>query len=154
MSENKSEIGKYLREQNIKFNEIVLENEVHSVNDVANLVQCDANEVLKALVFISNEFCVLVIINGANNLNKEKLEIQIQQKVKLADKTKVFEVTGFEVGTVSPFILNTKNNFKVIASNSILRNRQFFIGSGTKNVLIQINKEEFFKVFKGQFIDL
>jgi prolyl-tRNA editing enzyme YbaK/EbsC (Cys-tRNA(Pro) deacylase) len=52
----------------------------------------------------------------------------------MAAEEEVLEVTGYRIGTVSPFGL--KNEVKVLIDASILKEEEISIGSGVRNMAI------------------
>jgi prolyl-tRNA editing enzyme YbaK/EbsC (Cys-tRNA(Pro) deacylase) len=154
MTNFKTLVGQFLKNYNIVFEEIQLQNPVHSVLDVTNVCLCSENEVLKTMVLTGSQFNLIVVLKGNDKIEKTKLEKLFNQKITFATKEKVLEYTGFEVGTVSPIIVNENSNLVLYADKKILFENNFIIGSGINNILIRISKDEFLKIFKGNFIDI
>ena len=55
-------------------------------------------------------------------------------RVRMATEDEVLEVTGYRVGTVSPFGL--KNPVKVLIDSSLLKEEEVSLGSGVRSVAI------------------
>jgi len=60
--------------------------------------------------------------------------------VRMATEKEVLEVTGYRIGTVSPFGL--KNQVRVLLDASVLREEEISIGSGVRNTAIIMKSEE------------
>ncbi len=58
----------------------------------------------------------------------------------MATEDEVLEVTGYRIGTVSPF--GVKNQVRVLLDASVLREEEISIGSGVRNVAIIIKSED------------
>lgn len=140
---------KELRDRGIKFELINLTQAVHSVHDVQVACKCEASEVIKTLLFIgSSPF--MVIMPGDKRASISKIETLLgEQNLRMAKPTEVLAITGYNVGSVSPFGINT--GVKQIADNSVRILKSLFMGSGKNDVLIKISQAEFDKAFQGKF---
>lgn len=143
---------KELKDMGIKFELIKLTQAVHSVRDVQIACDCEASEVIKTLVFIGSN-PIVVIMPGDKKANITKIEkITGEQNLRMAKPEEVMNITGYSVGSVSPFGINP--NIKKIADNLILKLPSLFLGSGKNDVLIKISQSEFVKSFKGIFVSI
>jgi len=143
---------KDLENMGVYFELIVLTQTVHSVHDVQIACKCEASEVIKTLVFIGRN-PIIVIMPGDKRANIAKIEkLTGEQGLRMAKPEEVIAITGYSVGSVSPFGVNTK--IKQIADNSILTLPSLFLGSGKSDVLIKINQTEFVKSFRGKFASI
>jgi len=143
---------KELKNMGVKFELITLTQAVHSVHDVQVACKCEASEVIKTLVFIGNN-PIIVITPGDKRANITEIEkITGEQNLRMAKPEEVMNFTGYDVGSVSPFGINSK--IKQIADNSVLDLPSLFIGSGKSDVLIKISQPEFRKSFRGNFASI
>jgi Cys-tRNA(Pro)/Cys-tRNA(Cys) deacylase len=58
----------------------------------------------------------------------------------MATEEEVLEVTGYRIGTVSPF--GVKNQFQVLIDASVLKEAEVSIGSGVRNMAIIMQSAE------------
>jgi Cys-tRNA(Pro) deacylase len=141
-----------LKDKGVSFELIALTKTVHSVHDVQVACKCDASEVIKTLIFIGSN-PVVVILPGDKRANITKIEELIgEQGLRMAKPAEVLSLTGYNVGSVSPFGIS--HEIKQIADNSVLSLPALFLGSGKSDVLIKINNNEFVKVFRGKFASI
>lgn len=134
------------------FELITLVNPVHSVHDVQVACKCEASEVIKTLIFIGSN-PIIAIMPGDKRANVAKIEEIIGERgLRMAKPAEVLTLTGYGVGSVSPFGINSE--IKQIADNSILTLPSLFLGSGKSDVLIKINQSEFAKSFRGIFASI
>ncbi len=78
---------------------------------------------------------LMVLVAGPNQIDWKKLRQLVKRsRIRMATEEEVFEVTGYRVGTVSPFGL--KNQVKVLIDASVLKEEEISIGSGVRNVAI------------------
>lgn len=143
---------KYLESMGVCFELIVLTQAVHSVHDVQIACKCEASEVIKTLVFIGSN-PIIVIMPGNKRANITRIEeLTGEQSLRMAKPEEVMAITGYSVGSVSPYGISAE--VKQIADNSILTLPSLFFGSGKSDVLIKINQIEFVKSFLGKFASI
>lgn len=147
MEKIKSE--KELRDKGVDFELVPLTQTVHTVHDVQVACKCEASEVIKTLVFIGSN-PVVAIMPGDKRANIAKIEeLTGERGLRMAKPAEVMTLTGYSVGSVSPFGINPA--IKQIADNSVLTLSSLFFGSGKSDVLIKISQTEFGKLFRGTF---
>jgi prolyl-tRNA editing enzyme YbaK/EbsC (Cys-tRNA(Pro) deacylase) len=77
----------------------------------------------------------MVLMAGRDQIDWKKLRQLVKRsRVRMATEAEVLEVTGYKVGTVSPFGL--KNQARVMIDASVLNEEEISIGSGLRNVAI------------------
>jgi Cys-tRNA(Pro) deacylase len=78
---------------------------------------------------------VMVLMAGPAQVDWKKLrQIVKRSRVRMATEEEVLEVTGYRIGTVSPF--GVKNQARVLIDASVLREEELSIGSGVRNTAI------------------
>ena len=78
---------------------------------------------------------VMVLMAGRDQVDWRKLRQLVKRsRVRMATEEEVLEVTGYRIGTVSPF--GVKNQVRVLLDASVLREEEISIGSGVRNVAI------------------
>jgi Cys-tRNA(Pro)/Cys-tRNA(Cys) deacylase len=78
---------------------------------------------------------VMVLIAGPAQVDWKKLRQTVKRsRVRMATEEEVLEVTGYRIGTVSPF--GVKNQVRVLIDASVLREQEVSIGSGVRNTAI------------------
>jgi len=78
---------------------------------------------------------VMVLMAGRVQVDwRELRQLVKRSRVRMATEKEVLEVTGYRIGTVSPF--GVKNQVRVLMDASILRKEEISIGSGIRNVAI------------------
>ena len=91
---------------------------------------------MRSILFqIRPEEFVLVLVAGPAQVDWRKLrQFMKRSRVRMATEEEVLEVTGYRIGTVSPFGL--KNPVKVLIDESVLREEEVSIGSGVRSMAI------------------
>ncbi len=83
----------------------------------------------------------MVLMAGPDQIDWKKLRQLVKRsRVRMATEEEVLEVTGYRVGTVSPFGL--KSQARVMIDASVLREDEISIGSGIRNTAIIMKSED------------
>jgi len=77
----------------------------------------------------------MVLVAGREQVDWRKLRRLVgRSRVRMATEEEVLEVTGYRVGTVSPF--GFKNQVRVLIDESVLREEEVSLGSGVRQMAI------------------
>ena len=83
----------------------------------------------------------MVLVAGRDQVDWRKLRQLVKRsRVRMATEEEVLEVTGYRVGTVSPFGIKTP--VKVLIDESVLKEEEISIGSGTRQMAIIMKSED------------
>ena len=83
----------------------------------------------------------MVLVAGPDQIDWRKLRQLVKRsRVRMATEEEVLEVTGYRVGTVSPF--GMKNQVKVLIDASVLEEEEVSIGSGVRSTAIILKTED------------
>ncbi len=93
-------------------------------------------QVVRSILFqIRSDEFLMVLMAGPAQIDWKKLRQLVRRsRVRMATEDEVLAMTGYRVGTVSPFGL--KNQVKVLIDTSVLREEEISIGSGVRNTAI------------------
>ncbi len=93
-------------------------------------------QIVRSILFqIRPEEFLMVLMAGRDQIDWRKLRQLVKRsRVRMATEEEVLEVTGYRVGTVSPFGL--PRPLKVLIDASVLREEEVSIGSGVRNMAI------------------
>lgn len=84
---------------------------------------------------------VMVLVAGREQVDWKKLRQLVgRSRVRMATEEEVLEVTGYRVGTVSPFGL--RNQVRVLIDVSVLREGEVSTGSGMRNMAIILKSKD------------
>ena len=93
-------------------------------------------QIVRSILFHTRpgEF-VMVLVAGREQVDWRRLRQLVgRSRVRMATEEEVLEVTGYRIGTVSPFGL--KNPVKVLIDASVLREEELSTGSGVQSTAI------------------
>ena len=91
-------------EAGINLDIVEFPNGTRSAVDAANAVGCDVAQIVKSMIFSSDDGLVLALTSGANQVDPGLLATAIGvSKCGRADADEVRQTTGFAIGGVAPF---------------------------------------------------
>src|SRR5690606_19609355 len=103
---------------------------VHSFVEAASARSQRPEQVVRRILFqVRAGDCVMALMAGPAQVDWKKLRDLVKRsRVRMATEEEVLEVTGYRVGTVSPF--GVKNQVRVLIDPSVLKEEEISIGSG------------------------
>jgi Cys-tRNA(Pro) deacylase len=112
------------------------EQPVNSLEEAATQRGQRPEQVVRSILFqVRDGEFVLVLMAGPDQIDWRKLRQLVQRsRVRMATEEEVLAVTGYRIGTVSPFGL--KNQVRVMIDASVLREEEVSLGSGVRNMAI------------------
>ena len=93
-------------------------------------------QIVRSILFqVRPEEFWMVLMAGRDQVDWRKLRQLVKRsRVRMASEEEVLEVTGYRVGTVSPFGL--RNPVKILIDTTVLKEEEISIGSGVRNMAI------------------
>ena len=118
---------------------------IRSIEQAAAERNQDINQVVRSIVFrISEGKYAMVLIAGKHQISWKALRQHFNtSRLTMASPDEVLEVTGFQVGTVSPFCL--KCEIPILADNNVFHPDAVSMGSGITGTAILMRKEHLVK---------
>ena len=121
------------------------EKPVTSFEEAASARNQRPEQIVRSILFQvrPGEF-VMVLMAGRDQVDWRKLRQLVKRsRVRMATEDEVLEVTGYRIGTVSPF--GVRNQVRVLLDASVLREEEISIGSGVRNVAIIMKSRDVHK---------
>lgn len=108
-----------------------------------------ASQVVRSILFqIKPEEFLMVLVAGSAQIDWKKLRQLIgRSRVRMATEDEVLNITGYRVGTVSPFGL--KNQIKILIDESVLKEDEVSVGSGVRNTAIIMSIKDLQRALGG-----
>jgi Cys-tRNA(Pro) deacylase len=105
-------------------------------------------QIVRSILFqIRPEEFLMVLVAGREQVDWKKLRQYVgRSRVRMATEEEVLEVTGYRIGTVSPFGL--KNKVNVLIDGSVLKEDEISIGSGVRNTAIIMKSTDLRQVLR------
>lgn len=133
---DKPPASKALEELNIPHRIFTHENPVMSFEQAASDRNQRPEQIVRSILFqVRPDEFVMVLMAGRDQIDWRKLRQLVKRsRVRMATEEEVLEVTGYRVGTVSPFGL--PRPLKILIDASVLKEEEVSIGSGIRNMAI------------------
>ena len=122
----------FLSEHNIPFRLFNHTTQIHSLEQVATERDQNTNQIIKSILFrLSDSEFILVLTSAASQISWPKIRTFLgKSRISLASETEVYEITGYQIGAVSPF--GTRNQLRILIDETVLLQSEISIGSGIK----------------------
>ena len=129
------------------------EKPVTSFEEAASERNQRPEQIVRSILFqVRPGECVMALMAGPGQIDWKKLRQLVKRsRVRMATEEEVLEVTGYRIGTVSPF--GVKNQVRALLDASVLREEEISIGSGVRNVAIIMKSEDVHKALGDVEID-
>jgi Cys-tRNA(Pro) deacylase len=118
------------------------EKPVMSFEQAAEERQQRPEQIVRSILFqVRPEEFVMVLVAGREQVDWRKLRQLVgRSRIRMATEEEVLDVTGFRIGTVSPFGL--KRPVKIMIDESVLREEEVSTGSGARQIAIIIKSAD------------
>lgn len=115
---------------------------LHSFEQAAADRKQRPEQIVRSILFqIRPEEFVMVLMAGREQVDWKKLRQLVgRSRIRMATEEEVLEVTGYRIGTVSPFGL--KNPVRVLIDESVLQEEEVSTGSGVRQMAIILKSAE------------
>ena len=99
-------------------------------------------QVVRSILFrLDEDEFVMALVAGPQQISWKRLRQHLgQSRLTMASQAEVLTVTGYRVGTVSPF--GTRRSLKVVIDPGVLREEEISIGSGMRNTAVILKSED------------
>jgi len=117
---------------------------VDTVEDASRLSGEPIDRIAKTLILKSDDECIVAIVRGDNRIDMDGLSRYLGKKIRLARPREVKEITGVEIGGVTP-ISNKIKICRIFMDSAILNHEYIICGGGSRKRL--------YKVYVADLID-
>ena len=106
--------------------------------DAAKAVGCELGQIVKSLVFVSDEAPVLILVSGSNRVNENQVKKLLSAKtLAIATPEIVKTATGFSIGGTPPF--GHPQQILTIMDSDLNTYDQVWAAAGTPNSCFPIS---------------
>ena len=106
-----------------------------TAEDAASAIGCDVGQIVKSLVFETDQDLCLVLCSGSNSADTEMLAVRTNsESVDMASPDEVKEVTGWSIGGVPPLT----SDLRVFMDESLLEYDTVWAAAGTPEAVFSI----------------
>lgn len=119
----------------------------------AETLGVNQGQIAKSIVFFADNVPILVVISGDKRVDEKRLkQILSVKKIRMAKPEEVLEITGFEVGGVSP--VGHKTPLKVFVDQSLRRYKDIYPSAGETNNMFPTNFDELVNLTGGIIVNV
>jgi Cys-tRNA(Pro) deacylase len=131
-----------LEKLNIPHRVFIHEKPLHSFEQAAAERNQRPEQIVRSILFQirPGEF-LMVLMAGRDQIDWRKLRQLVKRsRVRMATEEEVLDVTGYRVGTVSPFGLKTP--VRILIDESVLAEEEVSVGSGSRQMAILLKSAD------------
>ena len=113
-----------------------------------------SSQIVRSILFrISEDEFIMVLVAGPAQISWKALRKHLgRSRITMATEDEVFAVTGYRIGTVSPFGL--PHQLKVLIDPGVMNEEEISIGSGMRNTAIILKSADLRHALKNAEIVL
>ncbi len=148
-------LAQYMQENAIPGEILELNVPTPTVEAAAAAVGCDADQIVKSLLFFVQDQPVLAVTSGPEHIESRAIAGHYQvgrKKVKLANPQIVLQETGFSVGAMPPF--GHLAPLPTLIDQRVLEKDQVFAGGGSDQTLMRISPQAILEATRATVMDL
>ncbi len=120
---------------------------VSTVHEAAREMECRRDQIIKSVVLITESGeGIVAVVDGMSKVSMEKVEKMVGEKVRIAEKEEVEELTGFRAGGVAPF----GHECLTVIDSGVFRNSLVYGGGGDEYHLVEISPDEIVRANSGK----
>lgn len=128
---------------------------VSSLEQAARERQQRPEQVVRSILFrLDEDTFAMALVGGPAHISWKKLRQHLRQsRISMASEQEVLAVTGYRIGTVSPF--GTRRPLRVLVDPGLLREQVVSLGSGIRGTAIIMRTEDLMKALgSSEVVDL
>ena len=151
----KSQTMRLLEGQGVDYVVLTYDKSERDAETIAGLIGFPPGQVFKTLVVVRDKNKpILAMVPADRQLSLKKLAKQIgEKKVKMASHSQAEELTGLQVGGISPLALINRG-FSIVLDNSAEEFKELVLSAGQRGLQIQLPVGGLIKVTGAQILDL
>jgi len=134
------ELKQFLQENKIEYQICSYDPNVKSTTLAADQMNLKVNQIVKSLLVLKKNKYYLLLLSSDNKVSNNQY--------KMADKDKIKEITGYELGSVTPFFL--KSNIDIILDEKVQKLDKVSIASGTRGYDILLSPQDLIKLVNAR----
>jgi Cys-tRNA(Pro) deacylase len=140
---DRNDLQKFIDENGIQATILAMKIHTPTVEDAARALEVETSQIIKSLVFHIDGTPLLVINNGLDRVDRRKLAAYLKvgrKRVKFAAPDRVFDYTGFIVGSMPPF--GHKQKLRTLVDPAVSQQEVIYGGGGDINAMLRLKPAE------------
>lgn len=155
LSKKASAIQEALAKFNLTCKVVELPDSTRTAKDAASSIGCEVAQIVKSLIFKthSTNKPVLILASGSNQVNEQKIENALGERIVKADAEFVKNITGFSIGGIPPLGHKTKIGL-IFLDQDLIALDEVWAAAGTPNAVFCIKSKDLVDVTKGKILSI
>ena len=152
MDERTQRVSDALRALGLDVGMLVVEDSTHTAEMAAAAARCELGQIVKTLAIYVAGVPRLALVAGDRRLNDRSVADHFgvgRKQVKLASAGQVLEMTGYEIGGVSPFGLPSP--IETLIDESFGRFATVWVAAGTASAIFPIDLSDLVRTADATF---
>jgi prolyl-tRNA editing enzyme YbaK/EbsC (Cys-tRNA(Pro) deacylase) len=132
---------------------VTFSQDTRTAQDAAEAVGCELGQIVKSLIFVSNDEAILFLVAGVNRLDEEKAKAAANvSSLQRADAQLVKTATGYSIGSTPPFGLATP--LRVFMDADLLAFEEVWAAAGRPDSVFSVDPRELAKATRASVCTL
>jgi len=123
-----------------------------TAQDAADAIGCTIGQIVKSLIFRSDEKPLLFLVSGDNRLDVSKVSRDLDISIEKANAQFVRDKSGYAIGGVPPVAHSEK--MEVYIDRDLLSFEEVWAAAGTPHTVFRLNSNNLTRITDGQIIDV
>jgi prolyl-tRNA editing enzyme YbaK/EbsC (Cys-tRNA(Pro) deacylase) len=149
---NAQRVETALRERGSAAEVIQVPDSTRTAVEAAAALGTTAAQIVKSLVFVSNNAPLLVLTSGSERVSTEKLRAIVGGKVTRPDADAVRRLTGYAIGGIPPLAHDTPA--RVLMDPHLLDYDIVWAAAGTPHAVFGIAPQELQRITRAELVDV
>lgn len=146
-------VKKFFEEKDINKKIVFFDKSTENSLKASITLGVEQGQIAKSILFLVDGEPLLIVISGDKRVDEKKIKkIRSAKKVRMARPEEVFEITGFEVGGVSP--VGHKSKLEVLIDESLKRYNEIYPAAGESNNMFPTNFNELIELTNGIVVNV
>lgn len=132
-----------------------LSESTRSAQDAANAIGCNVEQIVKSLIFKTQntQKPVLILASGPNRVNESVIEKHVGDKIVKADADFTRDVTGFAIGGIPP--VGHKSKIELIfIDEDLMKYESIWAAAGTPHAVFNMKSSDLINMTGGKIISI
>ncbi|MCX7770231.1 MAG: YbaK/EbsC family protein [Proteobacteria bacterium] len=146
-------VKKFFEEKGISKEIVFFDKSTENSMKAAETLGVEQGQIAKSILFLADGVPLLIVISGDKRVDEKKIKKLVSaKKVRMARADEVYNITGYEVGGVSP--VGHKTSLKIFVDESLKRYDEIYPAAGESNNMFPTTFSELVSLTGGSIVDV
>ena len=152
MNYYEKKLEQYLKENNLKAEQVFFKETCHTVKDAAKVAKAKPEDFVKSICLLdSKNNLIVAVVLGTDRVSLEKISKNLNiEPPRIARPKEILEISGYPCGGVPPFGFAAK----FLIDLDVMKKEVVYAGGGSDKSLIQVSPKEIHKANEGLIMNV